>query len=264
MPQEKRFLVDVGLKDLPLPIRVFSRVAPDGQATVGTISIDARIMHEFEPRWIDRFIRLVHQHRDLIGTTMLRETLPAYLDALEATRVAMTVAYPFFVEKERPVNKEHCLVRHHCSYAAKLTSMTNEPKIVFNIDVPCISTYPISGEGLPGGLFGQLSVVSVEIQSETDIGPETIVTIVDDCAAAPVYSFLTEADQLAIIETVHSIEKTSVVMLDEIKAALTRHREIDWYAVRCTNYGMLHSYSTVIGTKKSMWVPFSGYESQSI
>jgi hypothetical protein len=23
---------------------------------------------------------------------------------------------------------------------------------------------------------------------------------------------------------------------------------------------MLHSYSTVIGTEKSMWVPFSGYE----
>jgi len=39
---------------------------------------------------------------------------------------------------------------------------------------------------------------------------------------------------------------------DEIKGELARNR-------RCSNFGMLHSYSTVIGTEKSRWVPFSGY-----
>jgi hypothetical protein len=37
-------------------------------------------------------------------------------------------------------------------------------------------------------------------------------------------------------------------------------REIEWYSVKCSNFGMLHSYSTFIGTEKSMWVPSSGYE----
>jgi len=31
-----------------------------------------------------------------------------------------------------------------------------------------------------------------------------------------------------------------------------------WYSVRCANYGMLHSYSTMVGTEKSSWVPYSG------
>lgn len=75
MKQEKRFLVDVGMNDLPFPIRAASKVAPEGQATIATISISARIMHEFEPRWIDRFIQIVHQHRDRIGTKTLRTNI---------------------------------------------------------------------------------------------------------------------------------------------------------------------------------------------
>ena len=53
MKDEKRFLVDVGMKDLPFPIKVESKANPDGQATIANISINARIMHEFEAGWID-------------------------------------------------------------------------------------------------------------------------------------------------------------------------------------------------------------------
>jgi len=31
-----------------------------------------------------------------------------------------------------------------------------------------------------------------------------------------------------------------------------------------SRFGMLHSYSTVIGTEKSSWVPSSGYEEMEI
>lgn len=82
----------------------------------------------------------------------------------------------------------------------------------------------------------------------------------DRCALSPVYSFLSEEDQISIIQKVHSEQKSSVVMTDEIKDALAHNRAVDWYSVRCSNFGMLHSYSTVIGTEKSRWIPFSGYE----
>ncbi|OPZ90477.1 MAG: hypothetical protein BWY73_01310 [candidate division TA06 bacterium ADurb.Bin417] len=47
-------------------------------------------------------------------------------------------------------------------------------------------------------------------------------------------------------------------MADGIRAELARRKSIHWYSVRVANFGMLHSYSTVIQTEKSMWVPFSG------
>ena len=45
-----------------------------------------------------------------------------------------------------------------------------------------------------------------------------------------------------------------------LKEELARNGDIIWYAVRCSNFGMLHSYSTVIHTEKSPWVPFSGHD----
>ena len=264
MTEEKRFLVEVGMKGLPFPIRVASKVNPDGQLTIADISITARIMHEFEARWIDEFIQILHQHRERIGTETLRVNIMDYFEKLNATMVKINFNYPFFVEKLTPVSREKCLVRYRCNYSAKVPSVEDKPRIFFRLEIPTITTYPTSSPEKPGGLFGQLSIVVIETESQKEIYPEDLVEIVDKHALAPVYSFLTEEDQAFIIQKVHLEKKSSVVMTDEIKEELARNRDIKWYSIRCSNYGMLHSYNTVIGTEKSMWVPFSGYEEYEI
>lgn len=258
MIDEKKFLVDVGMRSLPFPMRVISKVDAEGQFTVADISITARIMREFEARWIDKFIQILHKHRDRIGTKTLRVNIMDYLEELRAATVKVDFDYPFFIEKMTPVSGEKCLVRYLCTYSARASSIENEPKIFFKIEIPAITTYPASDQEQPGGLFGQLSIVVMEVQSEKDIYPEDLVEIVDKHALSPVYSFLTEEDQVSVIHKIHTEKRTSVVMIDGIKDDLARRQEIDWYSVRCSNFGMLHSYSTVIGTEKSMWVPFSG------
>ena len=52
------------------------------------------------------------------------------------------------------------------------------------------------------------------------------------------------------------------MLVDEVKADLARNPEITWARVHCSNFGMLHSYSTVIQTEKSRAVPFSGYDEE--
>jgi len=260
MDTEKRFLVDVGMKDLPFPIRALSKADPEGQATVAVISIEARLMHEFEAGWIDRFVKVVHSHRDRIGTKTLRQNIDDYVSALNATTVKINFDYPFFVEKTTPVSKEKCLVRYSCAYSAKVPSLDKSAKVFFRIAIPCITTYPASEMLAGGGLFGQLSVVTIETESQKDVYPEDLVELVDRHAVAPLYSFLTDKDQEAVIKRIHSERKTSVVMLDEIKSELAADRGLNFYSVRCANFGMLHSYSTMIGTEKSWWVPFSGVE----
>jgi len=130
---------------------------------------------------------------------------------------------------------------------------------MFTVEIPVITTYPGSSPETPGGLFGQLSVIEIEIESGKDIFPEEIVEIADRNALAPIYSFLTPDDQLSIIKKIHSEVRTSVATTDGIKEELARDNSIDWYRVKTSNFGMLHSYSTVISTEKNMWVPFSTY-----
>lgn len=263
MTEDKKFLVDVGMKDLPFPIKATSRTSPDGQDTIADISISARIMHEFEARWIDTFIRIVHQHRDKIGTKTLKVNIAEYLKQLNASAVKIDFEYPFFIEKLTPVSKEKCLVRYLCTYSAKALSAERDPIISFKMKVPIVTTYPSSTEE-PKELFGQLSIVNIDVDSQSDIYPEDLVELIDKHALAHVYSFLTEADQAFLIDKIHSEKKTSVVVVDEIKGELAHDHDIDHYSVSCSNFGMLHSYSTIIRTEKSMWVPFSGYEEEEI
>ncbi len=241
-------------------MRVLSKVDPQGQPTVANISIQARIMQGFEARWIDKFIHIVHQHRERIGTHTLKVNILDYLRELKATTVRVEFNYPYFVEKLTPVSKEKCLVSHNCMYSVSISSVDMEPITHFGIQIPTITTYPASVPEVPGGLFGQLSIVMLEVETDVDIYPEDLVDIVDRHALSPVYSFLTEEDQIYLIQKIHSEVKTSVVMVDEIKEELAYRREVKRFSLRCANYGMLHSYSTVIATEKSRWVPFSGYE----
>lgn len=264
MADEKRFLVDVGIRDLPFPMRVASKANPEGQSTIASISISTRIIREFEARWIDKFIQIIHQHRDRIGTKTLQANIMDYLDQLQAKAVKIDFSYPFFVEKQTPVSKEKCLVRYLCTFSAKASYVVEKPKIIFKMEIPIITTYPGSAPEKPGGLFGQLSTVVLEVESQKEVYPEDLVEIVDKHALVPVYSFLNEQDKDFVIKKIHSENKTSVVVTDKIRDELSRKQDIVWYSVRCFNYGMLNSYSTVIGTEKGLWFPTSGYEEEEI
>lgn len=257
MKDEKRFMQDVGMSELPFPMKVLSRDNGNGQHTIAKISIAARIMHEFEARWIDKFIQIVHQHRSHLGTESLKENILEYMKELNATKVKVDFNYPFFIEKRTPVSNDPCLVRYMCTFSASVSKSDLKPKTSMKISVPCITSYPASDIDKPGGLFGQLSNVDLEVQSQKDIFPEDLIEIIDKHALVPMYSYLTEEDQAHVINKVHSVKKSSVVMVDEIKEELANLRDIEGYSVTCSNYGMLHSYNTFIGTAKSMWIPLS-------
>ena len=113
--KEKRYLIDVGMKNLPFPMKVVSKVKADGQFTVANISINARVMQEFEAGWIDKFIEIVHQHRDRIGTSTLKTNIKDYIKKMHASTITIDFDYPYFIEKLTPVSKEKCLVKYNCT-----------------------------------------------------------------------------------------------------------------------------------------------------
>lgn len=260
MTEGKRFLVDVGIRDFPFPIRCASRENPDGQKTIADISVSTRIMQYFEAGWIDRFIRILHSHREDISTSSLRKNIWDYYDELQAKNVEITLEYPFFVVKETPVSKQKCLVSYRCKYTCRAPSINGQPKILFRIDAPIITTHPQSHRNKPQALFGQLSIITVETESEKEIYPEDLVDMIDKNALTPVYSFLAEEDQDYLVDKIHTEQKHSVVVVDQIKEELGQQPDLEWFYVKCVNHSMLHPYKTFIDTEKSLWVPFRGFE----
>lgn len=258
MNDKKRFLTDVAMANLPLPIKTASRVSPDGQLTVATINVTARIMHEFEAHWIDKFMQIIHRHREKIETTSLRDNLHEYQEELNATMVKIDLEYPFFIEKLTPVSKEKNLVRYNCLYSAKIDQVGG-PKVLFRIVIPVLTTDPASSPLKPKGLFVQLSNVSIEIESAHNVYPEDLVAVAERHALLPVHSFLTDDDRDYVIQKLHTESKSSVQMVDDIKAELASDRKITWYSIRCSNFSLLHSYSTLVASEKSAWASFGEY-----
>ena len=260
MSDSERSMVDVGIKDLPFPMRVRSREHLDGQWTVASISVSARVMQQFEARWVDVFVRVLNRHKAQVGTEWATQNVEGLLDELNASRVRIDFTFPFFVEKLTPVSQEWCPVRYMCTRTSNLSSAHSKTSRSFRIEIPCITTYPTSSLSLSGGRFGQLSVFDIDVESEKVVYPEDLVDLVDRNAVAPLYSFLTEMDQTYIIDQVHAVDKTSVVVADEVRNELAHDRAITSFSVRCANFGMVRGYSTFLATEKNKWVPGSGWE----
>jgi GTP cyclohydrolase FolE2 len=262
---EETFIIDAGMNDLPFPIRAPSQVYPRGQPTVANISVQARIMREFEARWIDRFIQLLHAHREELGSAAnMKLILADALQKLNANAVRVKYEYPFFIEKLTPIDKEKNLVRYLCSMTGRVTATREKPAIRLAMRCPIITTYPASEPSDPTGLFGQLSIVKIELESDSPTYPEDIAEIVDHNALQPVYSFLTQNDQVHVVKKIHSEYKPSLTTLNAIKEVLARNKNITHYDVTCLNYGMLHSYSTLTTIERSAWVPLSSYDEEDI
>jgi len=230
---------------------------------IAKISVSAQIMREFHARWIDKFIQMLHRHRDNIGTATVQKNIADYLEGPNAKAATVAFDFPFFTEKRTPICSERCLVGYQCALSAKSPAIFGrKPNIRSRVEVPVITTYPASAPGKPGGPFGQRSIVAVEAESKKGICPEDLVAVVDRHCLIPVDSFLTEEDQTLVIRKVHAEEKTNVAMTGGIKNELRRNQHIGWHSVSCSNFGMLHPHSTVIGTERNRWVPFSGYDEE--
>ena len=260
MSKNDKNIVDVALKDLSFPIKVLSRESNGGQITTANVSLSARIVQKHDERWLDDFIRIIQQHHNQVSTATLRADLADYLKNTNAIGVNVEIDYPYFIEKVTPASHQKCLVQYRCTYSARMSATDKVPRITFKIDVPVITTDPASNSNRPNHLFGQLSVVTLEIQSYSDFYPEDLVDMVDRHALSPVYSLLAPEDKSWMIEKVHSQQKSCILMADEVKADLAHTDGIDWYAVHCANFSMLQSYNTAVGTQKSMWVPSNCYD----
>lgn len=82
----------------------------------------------------------------------------------------------------------------------------------------------------------------------------------DATALSRVYSFLSHEDQETIIEKVHKEEKSSVVLTAELKHYLSRNHDILRYSIKLNNYGIPHSYSTLVATEQESMAAYEDAE----
>jgi GTP cyclohydrolase IB len=240
-------LLEVGVRDLPYPVRVPSRADPRGQPTVARVSLEASVAHEFEADWADRLVRVLHEHRERISAPALKQDVGAYLEALGAGMVEISLEYPFFVEKRTPRTGQKCLVKYDCTYCIVGLLPRSAPKVFFKIAVPCITTGPSPDGRRRGASVGQVSTVTLETESQRDVYAEDLVALVDRNALAPLYSFLGPEDREDVLRRIRTQRRTSVELVERVRGELSADPGLGFYSVRCLDSSFLRPYRTLIG-----------------
>ena len=240
-------LADVGVTDLPYPVRAPSRADPRGQPTVARVSIEARVAREFEAGWSDQLMQVLHAHRDRFSAQALKQDIGAYVEAFDAGVVEVSLEYPFFVEKRTPRTGQKCLVKHDCTYSVVALSPEAVPRVFFKIAVPCLTSGPASDRRHPAGSLGQLSIVTLETESQRDLYPEDLVALVDRNAQAPLYSFLTPGDREDLLGRIRTQRRSSVELVERVRGELAADPGLGFYSVRCLDASYLRPYRTMIG-----------------
>jgi GTP cyclohydrolase I len=94
----------VGVKNVKYPIIVLDR-ANGHQNTIATIDMYVNLPHHYKGTHMSRFVEILHEYKNMINMRNFPDILKEMKMRLNAEAAHMSVAFPYFINKEAPVSK---------------------------------------------------------------------------------------------------------------------------------------------------------------
>ncbi len=229
----------VGVKDIHYPIVVMDK-NKDRQHTVARINMYVDLPHHFKGTHMSRFIEILNQYRGEITMRNMGSILQEMKDRLDADCAHLEMEFPYFIEKQAPVSGARSLMEYRCRLSGTLDVRKD---FVLGVEVPMTSLCPCSKEISLRGAHNQRSAVRVEIRSQIFIWIEDLISWVEECGSAPVYSLLKREDEKAVTEQAYD----NPMFVEDVVRAVTEKLKgihgIRWFRVECENFESIHNHS---------------------
>jgi GTP cyclohydrolase I len=114
---------------------------------------------------------------------------------------------------------------------------------VLGVSVPVTSLCPCSKEISARGAHNQRSLLTVNIRYHGHVWIEDLVTWLEECASAPVYSVLKREDEKAVTEQAYDHPMFVEDIVRAVTEKLATVEEIFWFQVECENFESIHNHS---------------------
>jgi len=239
-PDSRNIPIDkVGVKDIRYPIVVLDK-SRERQHTVARINMFVDLPHHFKGTHMSRFIEILNQYHGEISIERIDSLLADMKRHLEASCAHLELEFPYFIEKQAPVSGARSLMEYQCHMAGSLGERAD---FVLGVTVPVTSLCPCSKEISARGAHNQRSAVKVEIRYRDHVWLEDLITWVEDCASAPVYSLLKREDERALTEQAYDNPRFVEDIVREVTSRLRNVPEITWFRVQCENFESIHNHS---------------------
>lgn len=240
-PDTRRIGIDkVGVKNVRYPIVVQDKNNAR-QHTIARINMYVELPHQFKGTHMSRFMEILNQYREEEVTLDEMESILRDMKSrLESQCAHIELSFPYFIEKKAPASGARGLMSYDCRFIATLS---NEKDFILEVSVPVTSLCPCSREISAYGAHNQRSYVRVAIRSSAMVWIEDLISIIEQCGSAPVYSLLKREDEKVVTEQAY---ENPMFVEDIVRSVTLKLQQVDrikWFRVECENFESIHNHS---------------------
>jgi GTP cyclohydrolase IB len=237
----------VGVKNLRYPISLSDKTQGQ-QHTIATINMSVSLPHHFRGTHMSRFIEVLNRNRRELDIHRMGAILKEMKDVLEAESAHLELAFPYFIETEAPVSRARSLMEYQCRF---IGSIVDKPEISLGVSVPILTLCPCSKEISEFGAHNQRGVIDALVRFKGFLWIEDVVTMVEDCASAKVYSLLKRDDEKFITETAYQNPTFVEDVVRNVAQRFNANENIVWYRVEVVSFESIHNHDAYACIEKS-------------
>lgn len=239
----------VGVKDIIYPIKILKKHVPidlnnciDALAKIGMY---VRLPANQRGTHMSRFTEILNSHHNFVSMINLDRILLDITNKLSAEVAFMDVQFDYLVEKLAPISKIKSIMNYTCKYIGSYRQDKGYDKIL-EVNIPILTLCPCSKEISEFGAHNQRALVKAQVRYANDIvWIEDLITLIESCGSAPIYSLLKRVDEKFITE--HSYKNPCFVedVVRQTAVLLSKTEGILWFDVTVESFESIHNHSAI-------------------
>ena len=229
----------IGIKNITYPVNVRQK-SGGHQNTVASIRLEVCMPREYRETYVSTFIRILNTYQDDISVTIFPRLLDELKNELQAEAAHMEMTFPYFIEKKAPVTDTAGLLEYKCRFTG---SIGDEKDFILSVWVPVTTLCPCSREISSYGAHNQRAEVNLNVKYRGFIWAEDLISLIESCASAEVYSLLKRPDEKFVTEQAYDNPMFVEDVVRKVAEKVHAHPDIHWFSVGVESFESIHKHS---------------------
>lgn len=251
MNKKYRNLVDVCLENLHIPIQIGKKSKVEGDSTITSISIKAKIANIFEDQFEQNVLDIINRTDRYIGPMQLSDNLISYLTSINARALHVEFNYPVFIQKKSSESNQKYLMKYNCKLEVVKTLLFYYTR-KHTVEIPVIIR-EFMIPGIQKDILEIPVVITVEVQGFDIYFIEDIIELVEKQIKGD-YS-----DSFSL-----QSENSKLLLLERVENELSKEFDVDKCSAKIITRKQSYSYSTKLSDENYKLSNFNEYETEHI
>lgn len=251
MATVKKNLLEVCIEGLEFPLKVGKKSKTEGENTLVTISVSARIEKKFEEQFETDILGIICNSDDYVGLQQLANKIVSYLNSVDARSIDLIFSFPFFIEKcLRSTTQKHSM-KYKCQFKVTKNSSLDYSRN-YLVEIPVVLK-----EYLIPGIQKEILDIPANLQIEME-GFD--VYFIEDIVELVENQFeMLNSSPLSIFD-----DNNRFTLLEKLENKLSGEFNTDKCTVKLMTRKMLYSFSLGLSGERYKPALSNEYETEHI